>query len=97
VAEAALAHPLLRRAAAAARAGRCRREAPLALVLADGTLVEGVADLAFEEDGATTVVDFKTDVEIVGRLDDYRRQVALYAEAVARATGRPARGVLLRV
>jgi ATP-dependent exoDNAse (exonuclease V) beta subunit len=97
VAEAALAHPILRRAAAAARAGRCRREAPLALVVADGTLVEGVADLAFEEDGGTTDVDFKTDVEIAGRLDDYRRQVALYAEAVACATGRPARGVLLRV
>ncbi|HLY36733.1 MAG TPA: PD-(D/E)XK nuclease family protein, partial [Candidatus Binatia bacterium] len=91
---AALAHPLLRRAAAA---GRCRRECPVALAL-DGTLVEGVVDLAFADDGSEwTVVDFKTDVELAGRLDEYRRQVALYAAAVARATGGPARAVLLRV
>jgi ATP-dependent exoDNAse (exonuclease V) beta subunit len=94
---AALAHPLLRRAATATAAGRCRRECPVALRL-DGTLVEGVVDLAFAEDGTEwTVVDFKTDVEIAGRLDEYRRQVALYAAAVARATGASARPVLLRV
>ena len=61
-------------------------------------LVEGAVDVAFREDGgAWTVVDFKTDVELAGRLEEYRRQVALYAQAIARATGRPARGVLLRV
>jgi len=61
-------------------------------------VVEGVVDAAFLEDGAGwTVVDFKTDVEIAGRLEEYRRQVGLYAEAVRRATGVPARGVLLRV
>ncbi|HLK12415.1 MAG TPA: UvrD-helicase domain-containing protein [Candidatus Binatia bacterium] len=93
----ALAHPLLRRAAAA---GRCRREAPVALGLDDGTLVEGVVDVAFREEGPPprwTVVDFKTDVELGARLADYRRQVALYAGAIARATGEPATGVLLRV
>jgi ATP-dependent helicase/nuclease subunit A len=89
----ALAHPLLRRAAAA----RCRRETPLALVLEDGTLVEGVVDAAFEESGGWTVVDFKTDVELDARLEEYRAQVRLYVRAVAEATGRPARGVLLRV
>jgi hypothetical protein len=96
----ALAHPLLKRAAAAARAGRCRRETPIALQLEDGILVEGVADAAFYEEvpePAWTVVDFKTDVEIAGRLDEYRRQVGLYARAIAHSTGRPARGVLLRV
>jgi ATP-dependent exoDNAse (exonuclease V) beta subunit len=94
---AALAHPLLRRAATAAAAGRCRRECPVALAL-DGMLVEGVVDLAFAEDATEwTVVDFKTDVEIAGRLDEYRRQVAHYAAAVARATGASARAVLLRV
>ena len=91
---AALAHPLLRRAAAARR---CRREAPVTLRLDDGTLVEGVVDVAFEEQGAWTVVDFKTDVEVTGRLPEYRRQVALYVRAVARATGCPASGVVLRV
>lgn len=89
----ALAHPLLRRAAA----GACRRETPIALRLDDGTLVEGVIDAAFEEAGGWTVVDFKTDVQIGGRVDEYRRQVALYARAIAQATGRPSRAVLLRV
>ena len=97
-AERTLAHPLMRRAAAAARAGRCGRETPVLLALEDGVIVEGVVDAAFLEDGAGwTVVDFKTDVEIAGRLEEYRRQVALYARAIAQATGRPARGVLLRV
>jgi len=60
--------------------------------------VEGVIDAAFLEDGeGWTVVDFKTDVEIAGRLEEYRGQVALYAEAVGQATGMRARGVLLRV
>jgi hypothetical protein len=60
-----------------------------------------VLDLAFRETEANapiwTVVDFKTDVEIVGRRDDYRRQVGVYADAVAAATGESARGVLLSV
>jgi ATP-dependent helicase/nuclease subunit A len=93
---AALRHPLMRRAAAAARAGRCRRECPVA-VARDGVLVEGVVDAAFLEDGAWTVVDFKTDVEIGERAAEYRRQVAAYADAIARATGIPARGILLRL
>jgi ATP-dependent exoDNAse (exonuclease V) beta subunit len=93
----ALAHPLLRRAAAA---DRCRREVPVVLGLDDGTLVEGIVDVAFREvhpQPRWTVIDFKTDVELDARLAEYRRQVALYAAAVARATGEPAAGVLLRV
>jgi ATP-dependent exoDNAse (exonuclease V) beta subunit len=90
----ALAHPILRRAAAAPQ---CRRETPVLLRLDDGSVVEGVVDAAFVEDGGWTVVDFKTDVEIAGREGEYRRQVALYAEAVGRAAGTSARGVLLRV
>jgi ATP-dependent exoDNAse (exonuclease V) beta subunit len=93
----ALRHPLLARAAAAARAGKCRRETPVTMRLDDGTLVEGVVDAAFVEDGAWTVVDFKTDVEITGRVEEYRRQAALYARAIATATGMPAHAVLLRV
>jgi ATP-dependent helicase/nuclease subunit A len=91
---AALAHPVLRRAATAAR---LERETPLTFRLADGTLLEGVVDAAFEDADGWTVVDFKTDVEIAARLDEYRRQVALYAQAIARATGKPARAVLLQV
>jgi ATP-dependent exoDNAse (exonuclease V) beta subunit len=90
---AALVHPLLRRAAGAA----CRREMPVALRLDDGSLVEGVVDAAFDDADGWTVVDFKTDAELSGRLPEYRRQVDLYARAVAEATGRPCRGVLLRV
>jgi ATP-dependent exoDNAse (exonuclease V) beta subunit len=90
----ALAHPLLRRAAGATR---LEREAPLMLRLEDGTLVEGVVDAAFEEVGGWTVVDFKTDVELDARGDEYRRQVDLYARAIAGATGKPARAVLLQV
>jgi len=93
----ALAHPLLRRAAAAARRGRCRRETPVGVRI-DDVLVEGVVDVAFvEDDAGWTVVDFKTDVELAGRLEEYRRQVGLYVEAIRRATGRSARGVLLRL
>lgn len=62
-----------------------------------GTLIEGVVDLAFREAGAWTVVDFKTDHELDAELDRYRRQVALYAELVARATGEQATPLLLRI
>jgi ATP-dependent exoDNAse (exonuclease V) beta subunit len=89
-----LAHPLLRRAAAATE---CRRETAVLLRLDDGTVVEGVVDAAFADAEGWTVVDWKTDVELGTRVADYRRQVALYVRAIAQATGRPARGVLLRV
>jgi len=90
-----LASPWIRRAAAA---GACRREVPLTLSDGEGAIIEGVADLVFEEAGAWVVVEFKTDVEI-GRqgLEKYRRQVGLYVAAIARATGQSATGVLLRI
>ena len=96
----ALAHPLLRRAAAASLAGRCRRETPIAMRLDDGMIVEGIVDLAFvdETDPATwIVIDFKTDFEIAGMLDEYREQVALYALAISRATKLGVKVVLLRM
>ena len=76
----------------------CRRELPLTLSDGENGIIEGVADLVFDEAGAWVVVEFKTDVEI-GRLglDRYRRQVGLYVSAIARATGRSASGVLLRI
>jgi ATP-dependent exoDNAse (exonuclease V) beta subunit len=90
----ALAHPLLDRARASST---CRRETPITLVADDGTLIEGTVDLAFLDGDGWVVVDFKTDQELSQHLDVYRRQVSLYAEAIARATGTPARAVLLRV
>ena len=92
-------HPLLKRAAAAFVEGRCRRESPVAMQLDDGTIVEGKVDLAFVDDSYAgwTVVDFKTDFEILGKLEEYRNQVGIYAEVISRATGSQARGVLLRL
>ena len=100
VAARVLRHPLLARARAAARRGECRREAPVSMRADDGRVIEGTVDVAFREDGVWTVVDYKTDREI-GETDAtaeaYRRQVALYAAMIARATGEPVQAVLMRV
>jgi len=96
----ALEHPLLKRAAAAASSGNCRREVPVAVQLEKGIIVEGIIDLAFQdhhEDSAWTVVDYKTDFEVTGRLDEYRHQVSLYGLAISLSTGQQARGILLRI
>jgi ATP-dependent helicase/nuclease subunit A len=93
----ALRHPIFKRARHGSVRGAVRRETPVAILDDDGVLVEGVVDLAFEEDGTWTVVDFKTDEPEGDVLEVYRRQVALYARAVGRATGRPAEGVVLLV
>ena len=45
----------------------------------------------------TIVVDFKTDHELAAGEARYRAQVQQYVAAVARATGRPATGVLFKV
>ena len=91
----ALSAPLIRRAASS---NTIRREAPLAVVLDDGTLVEGVADLAFlDEDQGWTVIDFKTDIQLEPRLEEYRAQLALYMQAITSATGIASRGILLNV
>jgi ATP-dependent helicase/nuclease subunit A len=94
---AALAHPLLRRASAAERRGACRRETPITLTDDAGTIVEGVIDLAFEEEGAWVVVDFKTDIDMSRHQTAYEQQVGIYVQAVARSTGARVRGVLLRI
>jgi ATP-dependent helicase/nuclease subunit A len=92
----ALKSSLMRRAAAAQTVVR---ECPLMIRLEDGTAAEGVADLAFAENGGDgvmwTVVDFKTDVEVAPRLDEYRAQIRFYVRAVRESTGRPASGAIL--
>jgi ATP-dependent exoDNAse (exonuclease V) beta subunit len=93
-----LSHDLLARARSAGSRGACRRETPVTCLHRDGVMVEGIVDLAFEEQGTWTVVDYKTDRELAAVGEDrYRRQVALYASAIAQATGQRARGVLVRV
>jgi ATP-dependent helicase/nuclease subunit A len=91
-----LRHEILQRAAECERNGRCRREAPVTLVEND-FLLEGVIDLAFEESAAWTIVDFKTDEELEAQLNRYERQVALYADAVAKATQKPTNAYILRI
>jgi ATP-dependent exoDNAse (exonuclease V) beta subunit len=98
IVEGVLMHDLLVRARRAEARGACRRETPVTLTLADGTLVEGVVDLAFEEDGVWIVVDYKTDREIaVTGEEQYRRQLGAYTSAVASATGQPTSGILVRI
>jgi ATP-dependent exoDNAse (exonuclease V) beta subunit len=93
---AAMAHPLLAGAARALASGRCYREMPVTIV--EGTmLVEGVIDLAFETDDGLVVVDFKTDRPSSEVIDRYRRQVSLYARALASAVSMPVRACILQV
>jgi ATP-dependent helicase/nuclease subunit A len=92
-----LAVDLMRSASVADQRGACRRETPVTLRDASGTIIEGTVDLAFEESGRWTVVDFKTDRELAARAPSYVRQVQLYADAVAAATGAPAEAVILQV
>jgi ATP-dependent exoDNAse (exonuclease V) beta subunit len=97
---AALAHPVMRVAAGASSRG-IRRETPLLLRRPEGAIVEGVVDLAVREKSSDfdgwTVVDFKTSREFEASQAEYSVQVALYVEAIQKATRLPARGILLVV
>lgn len=97
-----LQHPRMAAARAAEAAGRkVWREVPVSLRLDGGAavaqIVDGQVDLAYETEQGWVIVDFKTDIEIASAQEAYQKQVALYVEAVQRATGKPATGVLLRV
>jgi ATP-dependent exoDNAse (exonuclease V) beta subunit len=92
-----LQHPIFADAAHATKDGRCYRETPITLRMDADRLVEGFVDLAFETNGEMVVVDFKTDRELEGALETYRRQVQIYAHAIATATGLPARAVLMKI
>jgi ATP-dependent exoDNAse (exonuclease V) beta subunit len=96
---AALQHPILRSARLSVAEGHIRRETPVLLTLDDGSVAEGVLDLAFRErttdfDG-WIVVDFKTDQEFSSAPSHYIAQIDLYVRAVNTATNLPARGVIL--
>ncbi len=94
----ALEHPALRRAAQA-RPEDVRRETPIFQELEDGTLLEGVLDLAYRElENGTPVwhaLDFKTDREVERAREAYEEQVRLYARAVSEATGEGSDGMLV--
>jgi len=90
---AALAHPRLQ---AARLAKEVRREVAIAQRLEDGSLAEGVIDLAYRDEAGWVVVDFKTDVFVETR-GAYAEQLSLYVQCLTAATGEPTRGVLLTV
>jgi ATP-dependent helicase/nuclease subunit A len=98
---AALAHPLMLRAAKAAKRGECRRETPVVMPLEGGAVLDGIIDLAFREETETgplwTVIDFKTDSDVDAHGAQYEVQVSLYVDAIERATGERATGILLAV
>jgi len=96
VVRAVLGHPLLEAARRADGRGALYRETPLT-ILRDGTLLEGTVDLAFENGEHFVVIDFKTDRPDGETGARYARQVRLYAEALAEATGKPAHPVLMTV
>jgi ATP-dependent exoDNAse (exonuclease V) beta subunit len=96
VVRAVLRHPLLAAARAAGARGALFREAPTT-ILRDGQLLEGTVDLAFESAEGFTVVDFKTDRAEGDQHAVYVRQVQLYAEAIAEASGKPTRAVLMSI
>lgn len=90
----ALQHPLIE---LARNAARCHREYPVSLLLEDNRAMEGIVDLAFVQDSAWVVVDFKTDADVSGPREQYERQLRWYAYALTKLTGMPARGILLGV
>jgi ATP-dependent exoDNAse (exonuclease V) beta subunit len=82
-----LALPLMERAR---RAKRIFRELPVWLP-DEGQLIEGIVDLAFEEEAGLVVVDYKTDRVPEDRLIDqaahHAEQLRLYGRALRQATG----------
>ena len=92
-----LSHPRLVRARAAQAEGRLfRRELPLVLTV-DGVVVDGQADLVWDDGDRLVVIDYKTDVDLAPGEPSYRRQIGLYADALTKAYGRAVDAVLLRV
>ncbi|HLL21031.1 MAG TPA: 3'-5' exonuclease, partial [Kofleriaceae bacterium] len=91
---AALAHPVMQRAAAAAIV---RREIPIVLDT-PGLMLEGIIDLTFFDGVQWMVVDYKTDPELPLEVRaPYEAQVRTYAAAITAATQQPASATLLLV
>ena len=53
----------------------------------EGLMIDGQIDLFFETDEGYEIVDFKTDRQM--RAERYRAQLAMYAEALSTARGKP--------
>lgn len=79
------------------KAGTVRREWPFNLRAENGVIVQGVLDLCFIEDGAWTLVDYKTDAvtdvsELAAR---YGGQMQWYARALRELTHLPVKEIAL--
>ena len=90
----ALQHPLIQRAQ---QANETHREFPITFKTNQGSILEGVIDLAFLEGDEWCVVDFKTDTDIESRLDEYRTQVGWYVYAMSQVMGLRTNGYLLNI
>jgi ATP-dependent helicase/nuclease subunit A len=93
-AEAALAHPLIGRAR---NAERMHRELPIILKLENQKVLEGIIDLAFVDQGAWQIVDFKTDADISANQAHYKRQLHWYAKAISELNNAPVHAHLLSI
>jgi hypothetical protein len=91
---AALKHPLV---SAARNSSDVRREVSIVDHLDDGTVIEGVIDLAYLDGEVWQLVEFKTDLNIEENRLQHEAQAQAYVQAIGRATGKPGRAVILRV
>jgi ATP-dependent helicase/nuclease subunit A len=82
----ALANSLLMRAK---KSTRVFRELSLTGKSPEGIFLNAVIDLAFLEDGAWVVVDYKTDHDPQRGLESYRKQIGYYSELLETFTGLP--------
>ncbi len=91
----ALGSPVMRRAAASARAFT---EVPFCVV-SDGETVEGRMDLVFEEPDGLVVVDYKSDIlpaeGAAALVERHRAQAEAYADSLSRAVGKPVKETVL--
>ena len=85
-AEAALSLPIMREAA---RAARVFREVPISYIEED-RLLEGVCDLAFEDEKGWVVVDYKTEAiaedQVLAQASHHAAQLRRYARGLALAS-----------
>jgi ATP-dependent helicase/nuclease subunit A len=80
----ALAHNLLMRAK---KSTQVFKELSLTGKSPEGIFLNAVIDLAFLEDGAWVVVDYKTDHDPARGLESYRKQIGYYSELLETFTG----------
>ena len=77
--------------------GETHREWQFNMRWKENSLVQGVIDCAFKEDGQWVIVDYKTDRDTTPEvlLTHYARQLRLYAGAVVTITGEPVKEMWL--